>query len=449
VTQRILSLVIASYLLLCIIFGGSAQSAWTNLGLQVGGIALLAAAAMFRPRTEHGGLAVAVNVLLICGLLWVLLQLIPLPPAVWTSLPGRSEIAGSLSLLGYPLRAAPISEMPFQSVLTLFAAIPAIAAFCATERLAPSGRAIAAAIVGGMIAAIFIGAIQVAGGAETWAYFYAIHSGGAIGFFANGNHMGTLLLVGIPMAAALVVSIKPKGEASTIARYAIGVALFVVVAVGIALNGSRAALGLSIPILLASAAVFPSAVRWRGAALGGSAIALAVGVAVVMTSPMSSAELSPSTASWSDRGEVWEKTAKAIGENFPVGTGLGTFETIYHRYEDPTQVTASFVNHAHNEYLELALELGLAGMLLMGLFLAWWGVAAARIWTSVHATAFGRASTIATAAILAHSVVDFPLRTGAISAIFAACLALMANDLRTSVSDNRGERRATRHVKLG
>lgn len=101
-----------------------------------------------------------------------------------------------------------------------------------------------------------------------------------------------------------------------------------------------------------------------------------------------------------------------------------------------------FVNHAHNDYLELALELGLAGIVLMALFLAWWGIAAARAWTSPLTTAFGRAATIASAIIFAHSLVDYPLRTASIAAIFGVAIALIAQRLRSTPT------RPTRHVKL-
>jgi hypothetical protein len=85
----------------------------------------------------------------------------------------------------------------------------------------------------------------------------------------------------------------------------------------------------------------------------------------------------------------------------------------------------------------------------MALFLAWWAVAAVRVWTSPLSTAFGRAATIASAVTLAHSIVDYPLRTGAISAIFGACLALMSQRLRSEPAARTGEIRPTRHVKLG
>jgi O-antigen ligase len=450
VKQRIPSILVALYLLGCILFGGSAQIPWPNLGLQIVGIGLIAWAAIGGVAIQDDRRAVAVNVLLVCALVLVLIQLIPLPASVWTRLPGRAELAHGFAILGYPLRPFPISEMPYEAVLTLFAAIPAIAAFVATERLSPSPRYLAVAIVTGMLAAIFLGALQVAGGPNSSAYFYEIHSPRAIGFFANGNHMATLLLVGIPMAAALVVSAKSKRETSAVARYGLGLSIFLLVIVGIVLNGSRAAVGLSIPVIIASAALFPATVRWRGTALAVSALSLVVGIAVIVSNPIAAAELtSNQSANVGSRGEIWRTTARAISDSFPVGTGLGSFQNVYHRYENPEQVTLSYVNHAHNDYVEIALELGAGGIVLTGLFLIWWAIVASRIWIAPHSSPFARAATIATAAILAHSFVDFPLRTGAISAIFAACIGLMTQHFRPVPAAQSGELRPTRHVKLG
>jgi O-antigen ligase len=391
-----------------------------------------------------------IKALVISALLIVLAQLIPLPPAIWTKLPGREQIVEGLAVLGYPQEPFPISEMPYQTVQTLFAAIPAVAAFVATERLTPSPRGLALAIAVGMIAAIFLGALQVAGGPSSWAYFYKIHNGGAIGFFANGNHMATLLLVGIPMSAALVVSAKSKRHMSGAVRYGIGLAVFILVVVGIVLNGSRAAVGLSLPVIVASASILPVAVRWRGAALAVSILSLMAGLVIIMSSPIASAELTSSgTASAGARGQVWRTTVDAIGESFPVGTGLGTFQNVYHRYESADRVTRSYINHAHNDYLEIVLELGAAGALLVLAFLLWWAIVATRIWVSPYSSPFARAASIGSAAILAHSVVDFPLRTGAISAIFAACIGLMAQHLRPVPVEQSSEVRPTRHVKLG
>lgn len=439
------SVFIASYLACCIALGGSAQNPWTNLALQLGGIALIGWAAIVGNPGQKKRIS-AINLLIICALLLVMVQLVPLPVNIWTRLPAREEIVRGLSTLGYPLRPLPIAEMPHEAVLALFSMIPAIASFIAVERLSPSPLYIAAAIVGGMIAAIFVGALQVASGPNSWAYFYEIHNSGAIGFFANSNHMGTLFLVAIPMAAALIVSGQSKRRKSRAARYAIGFSIAVLIAVGIVLNGSRAALGLSVPVIIASAAIFHATARWRGLLLGASLISLIAGIGIIVGNPIASPEFSTSnSASVGIRGEVWRTTLRAISDNFPVGTGLASFANVYHHYENPDQVGAFYVNHAHNEYLELALELGLGGVLLILFFLAWWTKITVRVWASAYSSAFGRAATIATAAVIVHSAVDFPVRTAAISSIFAACIALMAQSAGPSTDSFSSKR----HLVLG
>jgi hypothetical protein len=70
-------------------------------------------------------------------------------------------------------------------------------------------------------------------------------------------------------------------------------------------------------------------------------------------------------------------------------------------------------------------EGGLPALLLVAAFLAWWAACARDQWRD-GGTLAGRAATIASAAILGHSLVDFPARMTAIAAVLALCLAIMA-----------------------
>jgi hypothetical protein len=83
------------------------------------------------------------------------------------------------------------------------------------------------------------------------------------------------------------------------------------------------------------------------------------------------------------------------------------------------------------------------------LFLAWWAAQVLIVWRSALSSVYARAATIASGALLAHSVVDYPLRTVALSAIFAMCLALMAQPRRERRSSDDSERRPTKHLILG
>lgn len=442
--------IVAAYVLLCILLGGSTQIPWTNLGLQIVGILILAwAAAGPRPPDSDSRFSVP-DILLILGLILVLLQLIPIPEGAWASLPGREALAHSVARLGIEFPTMTVSETPYGSVETVFAAIPAMAAFAATERLAPSPRLIAAAIVAGMVLGVLLGAVQVAGGPGSWAYFYEITNSGAVGFFANSNHMATLLLASIPLGAALLGSSSADRRSSTAGRYAVGIALLGLVLLGVMLNRSLAALLLVIPILIASFTLIPAGYKWRRFALPVTGIALGAAIAMLASNPIASTEIQSNAATAvNSRSEIWNVTVRAIKDNFPVGTGLGSFGQVYRQYENPDSVTLEYINHAHNDYLEFALELGASGIILIVLFLAWWSVAAVRIWTSQLSTRFTRAATIVTAAVLAHSFVDFPLRTAAIAAIFGAMTGLMAQHPRIAGSNSEAGTRGSRHVQLG
>jgi hypothetical protein len=72
------------------------------------------------------------------------------------------------------------------------------------------------------------------------------------------------------------------------------------------------------------------------------------------------------------------------------------------------------------------METGVPGMLLILLFLLWWASRVLAVWRADEPDHFARAATIASAVMLAHSLVEFPLRTAALSAAFAMCCALMA-----------------------
>jgi len=83
----------------------------------------------------------------------------------------------------------------------------------------------------------------------------------------------------------------------------------------------------------------------------------------------------------------------------------------------------------------------------MLVFLAWWAVAVWRAWRTAEVGPFARAAAIASAAVLIHSLVDFPLRPAAISACFGMCLALLT-DSRAAPPKEKAQLRRSRHVEF-
>jgi O-antigen ligase len=131
-------------------------------------------------------------------------------------------------------------------------------------------------------------------------------------------------------------------------------------------------------------------------------------------------------ASIESRQEYWSTSLPALQDQWLTGSGFGTFAQTYRRYEDPQVTDRWFTNHAHNDYLELAVEGGVAAMLVLLAFLFWWTGRARDSWSGEAATIEQKAAVVASAAILLHSLFDYPLRTAGIAAVFAVCLALLA-----------------------
>ena len=442
------SSVAPAYLLACLILGGSAQGIWQNTLLQLAGLGIIAWAAATGddplPKSAQ-----ALMLILIAAFVVVVLQLIPLPTSLWAH--GlRMRIAEGYSLLGRPVPSLPLSLTPYASLSTLLAIIPPLAMFCAILRLGAFRASwLAAALLAGAVAGITLGALQVVapGAASPWYLYHETNRGVAVGFFANANHMADLLVCGLPFIAALAAG----GRSRNIQRYSAlliilaGAALLLVV--GIALNGSLAGYTLAVPAIAASILIVAPAqrsVRVPVAIIAGLALVAAV-AAMASTSIGSSRIGQEASGSVESRQEILKTTGRAIRDTMPFGSGLGSFVKVYPLYESADHVTPEYVVHAHNDYAELALELGLAGVLLIGVFLAWWTAAVRAGWRTGGGGPYARAASIASAVILVHSVVDFPLRTAAISATFAMCLALLINR-RPAQRQDPADLRPARHL---
>ena len=442
------SSVAPAYLLACLILGGSAQGIWQNTLLQLAGLGIIAWAAATGDEPLPKS-AQALMLILIAAFVVVVLQLIPLPTSLWAH--GlRMRIAEGYSLLGRPVPSLPLSLTPYASLSTLLAIIPPLAMFCAILRLGAFRASwLAAALLAGAVAGITLGALQVVapGAASPWYLYHETNRGVAVGFFANANHMADLLVCGLPFIAALAAG----GRSRNIQRYSAlliilaGAALLLVV--GIALNGSLAGYTLAVPAIAASILIVAPAqrsVRVPVAIIAGLALVAAV-AAMASTSIGSSRIGQEASGSVESRQEILKTTGRAIRDTMPFGSGLGSFVKVYPLYESADHVTPEYVVHAHNDYAELALELGLAGVLLIGVFLAWWTAAVRAGWRTGGGGPYARAASIASAVILVHSVVDFPLRTAAISATFAMCLALLINR-RPAQRQDPADLRPARHL---
>lgn len=453
--EKLRPAVAPAYLLLCLLLGGSPQGMWGNAFLRLLAVAIIAWALLDRREEGLGRPAKQLFGLVGLAVLLVLVQLVPLPSGIWSALPGRGFVVEGFELLGLAPPAMPISLSPYDSLEAALSLLPPVAMLAAILVLrAYSPLWLAVSLIAGAVAGVLLGILQVSSPIpqqSPWYLYRVSNFGVATGFFANSNHMADLLLVTIPFIAAVGATLRrrTKDMRARSAGLAMACGGLVLVVLGLALNQSLAGYGLGIPVLLASLLIlFGLPARWTGGGLIGIGLAGIVAVALLWTSPVSTPldDLGAETSVMSRRQMA--ANSFALARDFaPVGSGLGTFPKLYQLTEDPAKVDRWYVNHAHNDYLELAVETGLAGVLLILAFLLWWGRSVWRMLRSPSSDQFAVAGAIASAATLMHSMVDYPLRTAAIGAVFAMSVALIFQSRRSAQSDT--DLRPARHLVVG
>src|SRR5262249_30432041 len=108
----------------------------------------------------HTALAIGIGLVVL-----FLTQLIPVPPQVWSRLPGREPIIQSFSVLAGELPWLPTSVAPHATWLALLSLAPVFVIFLATIQTGYAGRrALSLLVVGFGAISVFLGLLQVAQG---------------------------------------------------------------------------------------------------------------------------------------------------------------------------------------------------------------------------------------------------------------------------------------------
>jgi O-antigen ligase len=382
-----------------------------------------------------------------------LVQLIPLPPGLWSHLPGRATFADGYGAAGMALPFLPLSLSRDDTLNAGLALLPGVATFLAVATLDDqSRRRFIPWILALVTASVALGLAQIADGPESLLRPYeTTNASAAVGFFANRNHQAALLLTAVPLIAVWLRRVLQKGSRRQPLFLGIGLGLAAALAAGIAVSESRAGMMLLVPALAGALAII-FGVRLPRLSVR---LMLAVGVVLVLgvllalrTGLFQTLADLPSTMEDELRLQVAPTIIKAALEYTPFGSGLGTFDPIYRMFE-PARGNA-FLNHAHNDYLEIWLETGVVGPLLLVLFLGWFVRAGARVWRRAEGDDLSRGATVVIGLLLIHSLVDYPLRTAAMSVIFAyacGCLVRAPASPRQQVAEIIPARRSGRRVR--
>lgn len=126
-----------------------------------------------------------------------------------------------------------------------------------------------------------------------------------------------------------------------------------------------------------------------------------------------------------NRISIWRDTLGLIRHHPLLGTGLGSFSTVYPSVQ--TVFLHLFVDHAHCDYLEVASELGLPGAILVFGSIFWVLARTAGQYKKAQES-FDKAVSLgcigSIAAILVHSLADFNLYIPANALVFTVIVAL-------------------------
>lgn len=380
-----------------------------------------------------------------------LLHSVPLPTALLQWVPGRAEIFAAREAVGISTPAfAAWSLDPNATLASLRALLPAAALTLLGIQIGPAWRTrFIAIIVAAALLMVAIGVAQVAQGAASELRFYTpTNEHEAVGLFANRNHYGSMLVAALicGFGGALLHS-STAHRRSQRALHLLGwLLLGAVLLLGIFLSRSRAAVGIAglmCALLLILAVVNRkqgrNAFRW---------MPLIILVAGLIAMQFGLNRIAGRFENM-DGGQRWDVIPGIVqlSERFAgTGTGMGSFPAVYEAYEPSEKLGARIVNHAHNDWAEVWIDAGLLAVLVLALFGHWcWQRARELVADWKRARPENAERLVGALMILSlcvHSLVDYPLRTTALSCVFVvACLLF----LRPPYSADRDPE--TRHVR--
>lgn len=381
-----------------------------------------------RPLAERRGLIFAAG----AAYLVVLIQLIPLPFQIWASLPGHDAYASIASAAGASVWR-PLSLTPDLTLNALYALLPATAAGVAALYLDRRDRIwLARGVVAIALASAVLGLFQVAG-AGSELHLYRVTSDDApVGLLANRNHQAALLSCALALTGALA-GVRRRDTVDPRVGLGAALAIAAVLVLAVLSTGSRMGLLLCAVGSLAGLVAYKAAGRrllparpaWRLALLAIAALLLVgVGMAAVRSGAV---ERLVHTDRVSDTRATMIQPLLATAKAFmPFSAGFGSFDSVYRRFEPAGLLSTIYMNEAHNEPLQLAIEGGLPALALLAGFALWW------VWTAIQGLV--RASSVQSRALcvgwvaagvilMLSSLVDYPLRTPLLSAVLVvACV---------------------------
>lgn len=371
--------------------------------------------------------------ILSAALVLVLIQLIPLPAAVWQAMPGRAELTGAADVIGNNDTWRPIAIVPGAAVNAAASLVVPFAILLLVSGLNEHEAAWLPAIVLTMIAAAAVLGLLQFSGAGFDNPFINDSPGQVSGNLANRNHFALLLAMG---CAVVPVWAFPVGRRAGW-RIPIAGGLVLLFVLIILASGSRAGLLLGVLAIAMALLLVRNALqrerrrlpRWVFPAIvAGSVltIVLFVLLSIGADRAISVDRLFQMDAGGDLRTRNMSTVLRMIAIYFPAGSGYGGFDPIFRIHEPWSMLKATYFNHAHNDFLEVVLDGGACALVLLLGALLWWAWASIRAWRG--GTDVAKLGSAMLALVLVAALFDYAARTP----MMMAMIAIAASWLGTS-----------------
>jgi O-antigen ligase len=427
--------VLVGFLVLCALGGGGSRADVLSLVFLWPACVLCATIMLALPGAwDFRG--VRVPLALLAGYALVIAaQLIPLPPDMWTALPGHARFAQAAEAAGMAQPWRPISLTPDLTINALMALLPAATVLIGLAGTAPSRRrTLLFVVIAIACASMLLGVVQLSGSPHGPAYLYRItHNGVAVGLFANRNHQAAFLACCLPLLRLWTLMPQPHRELRRLRLWsALGIGALMTAM--ILITGSRAGivlggLGIAIAYFIAPLPRDPEAAWWKRAV---HHLAWILPVILAFVVLFFGRALSVERLSLLQDPSAEQRIANApltlrmATDFFPFGSGFGSFDPVFRVYEPDSALAMTYFNHAHNDLVELILSGGAPAAILLLLLLAWVLKSTFQSFRPYHwrstASLAARGGGAIVLLLMLGSLVDYPLRTPFLSAIFAlAC----------------------------
>jgi hypothetical protein len=426
--------VLVLYVVVVAAFGGSAREDVVQLSALRVLIALVCIPLLYWLSREGLRDLRAPFFMLLAFSVWLFLQLVPLPPEIWTALPYRSAIAEIDALTGSAGLWRPISMSPDRGWNAFAGLIVPASALILAAALRFRSQMYLQALVGLGFVNSALALMQLLSGSPALYFYRVTNLDGGVGLFANENHSAVFSALCLLLIAYLGASGQRNGMHAA-QKFAL-LMIYVVTLLAALSSGSQAGVMLAVLAMIATSLMFglqrirktsskgrsgasKSALQSQGARLVGLLPYIIpvflVGVLVAFIAfgdKLSLTNFIEEDPLGERRTILIPLLSEMVSQFWLLGSGFGSFSAVFAIFEPTEMMGPSYLNQAHNDWFQFAIEGGLPAIVVFASLLLWIG------WKFLQVVRleglfsnFALLWAFAMIVLASASVIDYPLRT--------------------------------------